>query len=299
MKYYNLMYIDLDEKRTLSGRSYTAEKRIDLYIKNSCILDKSLKINGHLEGVIILTNNSSLIHASLSRIGYSDVEVKEIPFSLDVPKGIPFYSAHFKIDVFNYLGTLSGEYSILLDSDIVCMHSVNEEFLSIVEEGHPMVYNLPSYGGEKKIKDVQSILPSVRWLPWAGGEFIGGTSDFFKSLYDTIISFKDSYWDVVNDGLFHVGDEMMTSIALSILRKQKHVYCADAGMMGFIHRYWSVHERRKALSFDCPFLHLPGDKVFFSKVNLHSDSIREIMQGYELWHKWCLLKGFVHKTLKK
>ena len=50
MKYYNLMYIDLDEKRTLGGRSYTAEKRIDLYVKNSCILDKSLKINGHRGG---------------------------------------------------------------------------------------------------------------------------------------------------------------------------------------------------------------------------------------------------------
>lgn len=249
-------------------------------------------------GVIILTNNASAINSSLGRIGYCDVEVKEISFSLDVPKGIPFYSAHFKIDVFNYLGTLSGEYSILLDSDIVCLHPVNDEFMSIVEEGCPMVYNLPSYGGKKKIRDVQSILPSVKWLPWAGGEFLGGTSEFFKTLYDTIISFKDSYWAVVNKGLFHVGDEMMTTIALAILRKEQHVSCVDAGVMGFVYRYWSVHEKRKALSFDSPFLHLPGDKVFFSKVNIHSNSISEIMQGYELWHKWCLLKGFVHKALK-
>lgn len=45
MKFYNLMYIDLYEKRTLNGRSYTEEKRIDLYVKNSCILDKSLKLS--------------------------------------------------------------------------------------------------------------------------------------------------------------------------------------------------------------------------------------------------------------
>ena len=40
MKFYNLMYIDLYEKRTLNGRSYTEEKRIDLYVKNCCILYK-------------------------------------------------------------------------------------------------------------------------------------------------------------------------------------------------------------------------------------------------------------------
>lgn len=60
MQFFNLMYIDLDEKRTLNGRSYTAENRLDLYVKNSCILDKSLKLNGYLRGgVIILTNNAS------------------------------------------------------------------------------------------------------------------------------------------------------------------------------------------------------------------------------------------------
>lgn len=44
LKFYNLMYVDLEEKRYLSGKTYNNEERIDLYVKGSCVLDKSLRI---------------------------------------------------------------------------------------------------------------------------------------------------------------------------------------------------------------------------------------------------------------
>lgn len=48
--FYNLMYIDLSEKRLLAGKVYSDEQRIDVFVKNSCVLDKSLKINNILGG---------------------------------------------------------------------------------------------------------------------------------------------------------------------------------------------------------------------------------------------------------
>ena len=39
------MYVDLEEKRYLSGKTYNNEERIDLYVKGSCVLDRSLRIN--------------------------------------------------------------------------------------------------------------------------------------------------------------------------------------------------------------------------------------------------------------
>lgn len=132
---YNLMYVDLNEKRYLSGRIYDNEERLDLYVKGCCVLDKTLKINNFSGGVKILTNHSTYIRESLKRLHYEQVEVIDIPFDLDVPQGIPFYSAHFKIDVFRYFSTLSDEeYSILLDSDVVCMKPFGPEFEAIVNE---------------------------------------------------------------------------------------------------------------------------------------------------------------------
>lgn len=42
------MFIDLSEKRLLAGKVNSDERRIDVFVKNSCALDKSLKISNIL-----------------------------------------------------------------------------------------------------------------------------------------------------------------------------------------------------------------------------------------------------------
>ena len=281
------MYVDLEERRYLSGKTYGEEERLDLYVKGCCVLDKSLKINSFFAGVNIVTNNKILIINSLQRIGYTDINVVEIPFSLNVPKGIPFYSAHFKIDVFKYFASRpSDEYSILLDSDVICLHDFNGEFYSIIDNHVPMVYYLNTYGGEKKLKDVCKIDTDIKWMPWVGGEFIGGDAIFFSSLYREIMLFKEEYWNVVSNGLFHVGDEMLTSIAIARLRK-KNICPVDAKWFGVIHRYWSEIETKRLFDYDCPLMHIPGDKIFEHKINLNVISIEDLLKGYKLY---CIMK---------
>lgn len=298
LKFYNLMYVDLEEKRYLSGKTYNNEERIDLYVKGSCVLDKSLRINS-LGGVNIITNNKTLISNSLHRIGYNNINIIEIPFSLNVPKGIPFFSAHFKIEVYKYFASCShDEYSILLDSDVVCLNSLNEEFYSITNNRIPMIYYLNSYGGEKKLHDVRLIDKDIEWLPWAGGEFIGGDAAFFNALYREILLFKDNYWNVVHNGLFHVGDEMLTSIALARLRKYG-ICPVDAKWFGVIYRYWSIAESKGIFEYKTSFIHLPGDKTFEYGLNLQSNSVKKMFKAYWLYHFLKRVKSYVKRIISQ
>ena len=61
------MYVDLDEKRVTSRKTYTNNERIDLYLKGSCVLDRSLKINNM--GGVKLLNNKSFIDDSYHQQG--------------------------------------------------------------------------------------------------------------------------------------------------------------------------------------------------------------------------------------
>ena len=238
------------------------------------------------------------IAESLKRIGYKGIEVIRIDCKLNVPKGIAFYSAHFKIDAFRYLASLpDNEYSILLDSDIICMKDFNKEFYAIVEEGLPMVYYLNGYGGIKKLCDVRLIDSSITWMPWAGGEFIGGKSAFYNALYREVMFFVEQYWEHVHDGLFHVGDEMLTSIALQRLRK-KGIVPIDAKLFNVIHRYWSVYESDRITNYSVSLLHLPGDKTFFQHADIHARSINKILAGYSCWWMYQRAKQFIKQALR-
>jgi hypothetical protein len=296
--FYTLMYFDSGEQRRITGKEYKSEERLDLYVRGACLLDKSLKINGFL-GLNLLTNDQNAIKSSLQRIGYEGLEITEIKFDLDVPKGIPFYSAHYKIDVFRYFSTKSNdEYSILLDSDIVCFDKFREEFYALVDSGTPMVYYIQEYVNisERKMDDVRKVVSDLSWMPWCGGEFIGGTATFYGNLYNEIISFKSDYWKNIST-LFHVGDEFLTSIAIERL-KRRGCYIMDANQINVIHRYWSIYEKNSYKSYKKPLIHFPGDKYFFAKVDLSKPTLKQLMFGYYIFHKMKLLVEGIRKLLK-
>lgn len=183
-KFYTLLYLDPREKKRMSGRTLTAERRIDVFVKNACMLDKSLSwtftpddANGFENKLTILTNNRLMVEDSLKRIGYDRLNVEEIRFWFNVPRGIPFYSAHYKIDAFRYLSTMPDEqYSILLDSDVIALRYPNRELCNIIRLGKPLCYILSNYGMEndRKIKDIQKVIPSMIACEWMGGELLGG-----------------------------------------------------------------------------------------------------------------------------
>lgn len=295
---YSLMYVADSESKKFSGHVYQGIEKIDCYVKGACVLDRSLKLNGFSQGLILLVNDDRAVLESLSRVGYSDLKLKRIDFELNVPVGCRFYSAHFKIDVFKYFSTRpDNEYSILLDSDVVSITSFKEDFYAVVNKGVPMIYALSGYGGAKKYEDVNKIVDDVDWMQWAGGEFIGGKNDFYKQLYEDVLKFKDRYWDNIHSDLFHVGDEMLTSIAL------RHLYDRfspiDAGALGVIYRYWSRYEVFNYTRYQTTLVHFPGDKAYFNKVNLNQNSISNIMKAYTKFRIVSLFKSAVYEFIKR
>lgn len=73
------------------------------------------------------------------------------------------------------------------------MREFPAEYYELIKQGVRSVYYLNAYGGDKKLKDVRLIVEDIDWMPWAGGEFVGGTASFYKIIYGEILSFKDAY----------------------------------------------------------------------------------------------------------
>jgi len=266
--FYTLLYVDTDEKRQLMGKIRSGNERIKIFLRNAAMLNKSLlEFQGLKNPLVILTNNVSLIERLSTEIGYNGYEIRGIPFNLDVPKGIAFYSAHFKIDVFRYLSTLyGGKYSILIDNDVVLLNKFPQEFANIINVGSPMCYRL-NYDIDRIMNDARIISPFTPIVEWCGGEFIGGTSDFWSELYSHCMSIAPSYFKNISRGLFHVGDEFLTSLAIAEMTDNgRHVI--DAGMLNIVRRYWGVNEIITIDKLKESLIHLPADKVWIASRNI-------------------------------
>lgn len=71
LQFYTLLYIDPAERRQLAGKTYCDDERIDIFVKNACVLDKTLRLCCAAQGVdgcTILTNDVQAVEASLQRV---------------------------------------------------------------------------------------------------------------------------------------------------------------------------------------------------------------------------------------
>ena len=269
IRFYTLLYIDLDEKRTLSMKQHSGKERISLFLKNAAVLDKSLiTLNPALPHLTILTNNQALIHEIEKEIGYN-FTTKEIEFTLDVPKGIPFYSAHFKIDCFRYFSSLpEDEYSVLVDNDIVVLEPLPQFFYDIAEQNIPMLYHLRLKDTARMMKDCRKIDASLNVIQWTGGEYWGGCRDFFAELYQICYEISGKYFSSIRNGFYHIGDEALTSIAVRRMQDNGLVYY-NIHNFNLLYRFWGHHEANTLRSVNTVLAHLPADKAWVAKQKFH------------------------------
>ena len=73
----------------------------------------------------------------------------------------------------------------------------------------------------------------------------------------------------------------------------------DAGVFGYVYRYWSIYDSLPYGKVGTSLVHFPGDKEFFYKVDLSADTVSGIMSGYKIYRIKCLMKGLVKKNLDK
>lgn len=291
MKIYGLLHLQSDENSAVNIKVADFRDQVYVYIGNALALKNSLRVHGI--NFTLLTNRKSIIDERLAMRG-AKLDVVEIPFSTDVPSGLKFYSAHFKIDAFRYLARLADNYVGLCDLDMVCINSIPSGLKNIFESSIPVFYDIsdqviPVFGHEVLVQDLSLLTGLKSEGRWAGGEMIAGPPTFFAELVKVINDIWPKYVNNVHK-LHHVGDEAVVSAALEIMRKNGH-YISDAGSLGIVGRFWSgaaQHPQRPFKYFNkCFILHLPSDKRFLSKIG---EDIFSVPDSFLKTYSWQLIK---------
>lgn len=304
-KFYTLLYIDA-EYHSLSNNGISGgfDKQMKTFIKCCEVLNKSLIYFTNHE-LIVLTNKKSYIE-NISK----ELKCVEIEFNFEVPRDIKFFAAHHKIDVYKYFSGLDDtDYSILIDTDVLCINKMPLNLINCINSNIPVYYDIteqvyPAYGRETIIKDKEVLMSEDKSTGlWAGGEFIGGDSEFFKLLYNEIELIKENYLNIYKN-LHHQGDEMLVSSALEKIMRNKYV--CNVGLFGGIGRYWSVktqHVQNYWRSYVNNFLlHLPADKKYIATINYIDNRLIKKYENYlnkKSIFSLIILKKIIKKIIKK
>jgi hypothetical protein len=291
---YGLLYLDKTEGNSMNVQLKTFKERINLYFKNAVTLSNSLQKKGIK--FVLLTNDLNLIKENCI-YSQAEIDIEQISFVTQVPVGIRFYSAHFKLDVYRYLATLMVPYIGFCDLDMICINDIPHCLSENISQQIPMIYDIsdqvvPAYGQDTITRDIESILRSKSQGKWYGGEFIAGSPNFFAILIQEIDQLYNNY--ITNISQFHhVGDEAITTAALESLQK-KGMQIVDAGKLKIVGRFWSIKVLHHQKSFDwyqdCFLLHLPADKKFLasiaSKKTADVGTFTQEFRAYKSWPSW-------------
>lgn len=284
--FHTLLFVDHKNKSlSLNGISGSFEQQILTYIR--CCESLALSLN-HFTSVQlnVITNDKAYINERSETL-----KTTQITFEIEIPKDIAFYAAHHKIEVLKYLSELndSNSYHFLIDNDVLCINKIPKNLLNCISNTIPVYYDLtdlhyPAYGRDAMINAKEKVGPnnfSSTGL-WAGGELIGGDSNFYKNLHREITTIWSNYLKTYKT-LHHQGDEVVVSIALEILI-QKGVYICNVGSFGGIGRYWSVktrHIQKDWKAYTNHFLvHLPADKKYLATLKTIDDNIIQKLSKY-------------------
>lgn len=289
IKIYGLLHLNSREYSAVNVKVLSFKDQLLVYIKNALALKNSLQAR-NIE-FTLLTNSKVAIDEQIISL-QATLDVVEIPFITDVPSGVRFFSAHFKVDAFRYLATLSENYVGLCDLDMVCLNNIPLVLKNIIESSTPIFYDIsdqviPVFGHEVLVKDLSVLTGLKSEGRWAGGEMIAGPPNFFAELVKVINDIWPIYENNVHK-LHHVGDEAVVSAALEIMRKNGH-YISDAGSLGIVGRFWSgtVQHQQRPFSYffnRCFILHLPSDKRFLSRIKYDAFLKQKIFLRSYSWH---------------
>ena len=270
LRLYGLLHLAESESTATNVRVHSFDDQIRVYALNALGLARSLQAQG--VDFTLLTNDRARVQSGL--VGDPDeLVVEEIPFAVEIPSGIGFYSTHFKFDVYSHLARLTHGYVGYCDLDALCLREVPPALAQMIRSRTPVCYDItdqmaPACGADALAADLALLTGGRSTGRWTGGEFIAGPPTFFASL----VRAADEVWPVYREvypSLRHVSDETVVSPAIEILRSEG-VAIADAGALHIVGRFWNlpVRHRQPPLSeFENDFLlHLPADKRYLASL---------------------------------
>jgi hypothetical protein len=283
--FIGLLYINPDQEQSVNIKDPTVNP-IDVYLGCAALCASSAKAAGHRFSLV--TNERALVLHRLANAGFRDVSVISFNFRWDVPKNVPFYSAHFKLELIEAIATGQfGDQVGLIDIDTVFINPLRDWGDAL--NGSLKVYDIsdqifPHFGFDLVRHDLERVSACSLDNPrWYGGEFFVGDKAGFGRLNELIAPCWERYKRDVG-AFHHTGDEMIMSAALN-LAVQKGLRVVDVGPLREVARWWSWRTGFRQRSFDevkiSSILHLPADKEFLATQARHSYDPASFLVSYE------------------
>lgn len=270
MEVFGLLHLAPSETSAMNASTSSFDDQIRMYWRNASLLARSLRVQGI--GFTLLTNSAAGLAAIVGEP--TSFAVVGIDCSTDVPRGLPFYSAHFKVDAYRHLGSLQSDYIVFSDLDAVCMNPPPPSVARAFSGSAPLVYEVsdqlrPAVGADGLIHDVDTVAGRRTEGRWLGGEFVAGPPRFFADLTRSIEAVLPAYF--ANTATLHnLNDESYLSAAVASMRQDGYVI-GDAGPIAAVGRFWSVevkHVQHHLDYFRDHFLlHLPVDKQYLATID--------------------------------
>lgn len=296
--FYSLLYFtDNDINPNLS--SFYKKNKDKIYILNALNLNNSLAKQNL--NYVLITNNKKKIENEIGSL----IKIKQISFKKIFKKKISFLSAHYKVEVYNFLSKQKN-ISCLLDLDILALNKLPTYLKYAAKKKINLVYNLNKKKINKSLN--KKIVQSLRLCnnlkdnssDWFGGEFVFGSSKFFHYLYKNIRAILPNYKKHLSS-MHHVGDETLLNAALQLIKKKKLISFNETNKKKIIGRFWSINtvSRQKNINYFLNnfLIHLPSDKVFLSEIDVKQLSVKEIKKIYLKYYN-SPKKKFLNKIKK-
>lgn len=247
----------------------SAKARIGVYLR--CIANQAKMMTRNGDHMRLLTNKRDVLLESDPCA--ADLDIVEVTFEMSVPRGISFYSSHFKIEIIKHVGTGAfGDFPVLIDPDMLALKPLPE---GLLQGDGAFVYDITPWkvadaGHDRLLKDLNTLVdPPLDKVTWYGGEFIAASTDTFAALSREIEKIWPTYVNNI-DNYSHVGNETIVTAALLNLRNQG-VPMTDVGPKRLVQRWWTARtmfpQPRLRDVDDACFLHLPADKEFLSALD--------------------------------
>jgi hypothetical protein len=170
-----LVYVDVDAK---PGPNSTSRDPLS-YVSQAICLNNSLRRVG-MPTLTIMTNAPDLVARRLAGMPTEHrPAVTPLAATIELPKNMPFYAAHFKLDLMDQVAeTLPADtMMLLLDADMVALLPLDQDLIERCAQAGLGVFDIsdqvfPAYGSERVVADLEIVADQRLMNPrWYGGEF--------------------------------------------------------------------------------------------------------------------------------
>lgn len=261
ISFYGLLHID-EAKRAAFDAEADADDPFMVYIRNAIVSGRSLMHFGYPYRLV--TNAPIGVARRLALAGGDDIALLEHEFVWQVPRGVPFFSAHYKLELAELLasGALGERVALLdLDTAMIAPLALEDEALYVCDHTAREVTDAMR-------RDLALIAGQPLDDPsWIGGEFLLGRPAHFAPLIALIKRDWARYIEHIATYQI-VSDETPLAAAIAQMKAAGDPI-APAEVAGGLARHWSIRTSRPMRplrdALRASILHLPADKHFLAR----------------------------------